>query len=261
MHRGLRAGFAALALGCVGGPAFGVTLFHETFDGYTAFPAQQPVGDAVNPGLAKVAEGASETWYGVRFEQTGCFSNCTPKEGTASSIDGDLFVQRYGDSFNGQGPGNQTPVGRFEDDAGLILQISTVGFTDALLSFDWRTFATDRADEVVVGYFASDTPIAFTSHGGSGYLDARSTGPNPGLSWGHWTELMRDGQQASFASESFALPDDVAYLYVAFWLDDGEGDYGKLDNVRITANAVPEPSALALLALAAAVRAARLRRV
>jgi hypothetical protein len=44
------------------------------------------------------------------------------------------------------------------------------------------------------------------------------------------------------------LPSGVAYLYVAFWLDNGEGDNGKVDNVHIQGTLVPEPAALLLLA-------------
>jgi len=223
-----------------------VTLFSEDFDGYTQFPVQYPTGDYVNTGLPKVSEGADETWYAGRFEGVSM--------GTAGSIDADVAVQRYGDSFNGTGPGNQTPVGRFEDDAGLIFQISTVSFTSATLDFDWRTFSTTTGDLVRVGYFASATPISFMSFNGGGYLDAR-TGT---YAWSNWTELMADGQQGSFEHESFSLPTGVAYLYVAFWMDNGEGDFGKLDNVLVTA--LPEPTTVVLLALGLAGVAASRRR-
>jgi hypothetical protein len=243
------AGFALL----LGGPASALTLFSEDFDGYTSFPNQNPSGDYVNLGLPKVSEGADETWYGVRFEQTGCSGPCIG-DGTASGIDADLFIQQYGDSFDGQSGINNTPVGRFEDDAGLILQISTVGFLDAQLDFDWRTFDTGSGDLVKVGYYASASPISFTSYNGGGYLDAR-TGT---YRWSNWTQLMSDGQQGTFEHETFALPDGVAYLYVAFWMDDGEQDFGKIDNVVVSA--IPEPGTLALLAIAlAGVGAARRR--
>jgi hypothetical protein len=157
-------------------------------------------------------------------------------------MDADLYVQHYGDSFNGQGPGNQTPVGRFADDAGLVFRISTVGVTNALLDFDWRTFSTDPGDLVKVGYDASATPITFTNYNGGGYLDAR-TGT---YKWANnWTQLMSDGQQGTFEHATYSLPSGAAYLYVAFWMDNGAGDFDKLDNVVVTA--VPEPGTLALL--------------
>jgi PEP-CTERM motif len=222
-----------------------ITLFSEDFDGYTSFPNQIPSGDHVNPGLPLVSEGADGTWYGIRFQGTGS---------TASSIDADIAVQKYGDSFDGQGPGNQTPVGRFEDDAGIAFVVSTVGVTDVLLDFDWRTFSTSSSDRVRVGYFATNTPISFTSYAGGGYLDAR-TGT---YSWPNWTEVLNGGQQGTFQHESFSLPSGFSYVYVAFWLDNGEGDYGKIDNVLVTA--VPEPGTLALVALGTAGLAALRRR-
>jgi hypothetical protein len=68
---------------------------------------------------------------------------------------------------------------------------------------------------------------------------------------------MSDGQQGTFEHETFSLPSDVAYLYVAFWMDNGEGDYGKIDNVVISA--IPEPGTLALLGLGLAALAGRRR--
>jgi hypothetical protein len=81
----------------------------------------------VNPGLPKISEGANEHWYGVRF-QTG--------NGT---IDQDLAVQKFG------GGSNSSHTGRAEDDAGLMLHISTLNMDSVSLSFDWRTFLAETA--------------------------------------------------------------------------------------------------------------------
>lgn len=50
-----------------------------------------------------------------------------------------------------------------------------------------------------------------------------------------------------FQGQTFLLPENAGLIYVAFWLNGGEGDYGKLDNVLITATPVPEPTALTLV--------------
>jgi hypothetical protein len=42
-----------------------------------------------------------------------------------------------------------------------------------------------------------------------------------------------------------ALPDDEV-IWVAFWLDNGEGDYGKIDNVHVTGTPIPEPGVVLL---------------
>jgi hypothetical protein len=52
---------------------------------------------------------------------------------------------------------------------------------------------------------------------------------------------------STFTHHEFALPSDVGTVWIAFWHDGGENDYTKLDNVRVTANAIPEPSAALLL--------------
>jgi hypothetical protein len=59
---------------------------------------------------------------------------------------------------------------------------------------------------------------------------------------------MRDGSQASFAHESFTLgstANNQSEVWIAFWLDNGEGDYAKFDNVLVTA--VPEADTYAML--------------
>ena len=228
-----------------------VTLFNETFNGYTSFPDQVPSNDYVNKGIPEITEGASELWFGARF-QNG--------DGTINS---DLFVQKFGD-YAGYNPpsnpaGNATPVARFEDDAGIILRIDTTGYTDITLDFDWRTFQTESGDKVTVGYYVGE--IGFDT-GANRFMDLTSSGPNSAYQWSSWTQLMRQGDTGyPFEHETFALSTaaNASVVYVAFWLDDGEGDYGKLDNVSITGTPllIPEPTAMSLGLLGLALLVAR----
>lgn len=215
-----------------------VTLFNETFNGYTSFPDQIPSNDYVNKGIPEISEGASELWFGVRF-QTG--------DGTINS---DLAVQKFGD-YSGINPpsnpaGNATPVARFEDDAGIVLRINTTGYNNIKLDFDWRTFSTDSGDKVTVGYYVGE--IGFNT-GANRFMDLTPTGPNSAYQWANWTQLMSQGDGGyPFEHETFNLTaaNNAGVVYVAFWLNDGEGDYGKLDNVCITGTLVPEPTTLSL---------------
>jgi hypothetical protein len=209
----------------------GQNLFSESFDGYTSFPNQIPSGDYVNPGIPQIAEGADEFWYGVRFQS-----------GTGT-IDSDLAVQKVG------GAGNNTPVGRFEDDAGLVLRVDTTGYENVNLSFDWRTFLAETSDRFTVGYHVGDD-LGFATSGPDRYrtLTSGSGSWNSG-----WTHLLSSSATNSFQSASFALPDNAGPVYVAFWMNNGEGDYGKVDNVLITGTLmIPEPATASLMALAGA---------
>lgn len=217
-----------------------VTLFNENFNGYTSFPDQVPSNDYVNKGIPEISEGASELWFGARFQSGD------------GSINSDLFVQKFGDYAGFNPPsnpaGNATPVGRFEDDAGLVLRINTTGYTNITLDFDWRTFDTSSGDKVTVGYYVGE--IGFNT-GANRFMDLRTTSANAAYSWGNWTQLMSQGDNGyPFEHETFTLnaAANAGVVYVAFWLDDGEGDYGKLDNVFITGTPilVPEPTTLSL---------------
>jgi hypothetical protein len=222
-------------------PAAADTIFWEDFDGYTSFPSQVPSGDYVNPGIPEIVEGADEFWYGGRFE---VFDNGT--------IDQDLGVQKCGD-FVGRNcqlsyPGNNTPVGRFEDEAGLLFRIDA-GYTAVTLEFDWRTFSTGTGDRVVVGYHVGDD-LGFDT-GANRYRDFITDdfgGDNAAAeAWwaAEWTEIVR-GNSGSFQHVVESLPDDEV-IWVAFWLDNGEGDYGKIDNVHVQGTLIPEPGTALLL--------------
>ncbi len=218
-----------------------VTLFSENFEGYSSFPNFDPFLDPVNSGIAKIGEGAQQTWYGARFDGSG--SNLL-------SIDGDLAVQEFG---GGILSANTSHTGRVADDAGMLFKISTVGYSNVNLSFDWRTFLVGTTDRIVVGYhvgsitdFGADfSGSACAGNGENGcYADLR-TGAN---SWANgWTELMRESASNSWNSENFALAAGESEVWVAFWMDNGNGDYAKFDNVLVTATPVPEADTYAML--------------
>jgi len=231
--------WALLALSGVSAHAVPVTVFSENFEGYTSFPSQVPSGTEVNSDIPRISEGATQIWYGGRFEQ--------PDGGTINS---DLAVQRFG------GGSNNTHAGRFEDDAGLLFRLNTTGYTDARLSFDWRTFQAESADQLVAGYFVGSLNFGpCTGEGESGcFRDFYTTdfGGNQTnvVNWwtNNWTEILR-GQNSSWQSvTNVPLPAGQASVWVAFWLDNGEGDFGLIDNVYVGGTAaVPEPSTLLLL--------------
>jgi PEP-CTERM motif len=210
------AAFATCLLACA--PANAVSLFHEDFDGYTKFPDEHPSNDFNNAGLPQISEGADALWYGGRFE--------TPDSG---NIQQDLAVQQFG------GSPNNTPVGRMEDDAGLLFNISTAGFFNVVLEFDWRMFSGGTGDLGRVGYYVG--PI-------TGFAGDRTK--NMIGEWDNWTELATQNSNSWSNNVQFTLPGGQSSLWVAFWLDDGEGDFLKIDNIDVTGQLVPEPTTFVL---------------
>lgn len=214
-------------------------------EGFHRAPAGHPtagtVQERINIGLPLLSEGAKEIWYGARFEDNGA---------SGASIADDLAVQNYGSINRPDDPNrNYTHVGRFEDDAGLVFRISTTGYTSVQLGFDWRTYNVESTDVVRVGYRLGNPGFGTcTGAGESGcYQDLRSGAG----AWSSWTAFTLSdaatassprGNNNSWLHESFLLPAATAEIWVAFWLDNGEGDIGKIDNVLVTATAVvPEP--------------------
>ena len=217
-----------------------VVLFNETFEGYTSFPTEDPPGyvppDMVNLGIPEISEGSSEFWYGVRFQASG-------------PIDNNLVVQEFG------GIGNQTHVARFAHDSGIVLRIDTTGYSDVNLSFMWRMFEASTPDRFTAGYHIGDD-LGFSTSGPNRYLNLTS-GPN---AWATgWTQLLSGNAGNTWSTRNSTLPSDAGPIYVAFWLNDGHDDYGKLDNILITANpiVVPEPTTLALGVIGVVALAAR----
>lgn len=223
-------------------PASAVSLFSEDFEGYTSFPAHDPLFDPVNPGIPKISEGASEIWYGARFEQAD-----------DGSINQDLAVQKFG------GGSNNSHVGRTEDDAGLLIKLDTTGMQNITLSFDWRTFSASTSDRFVVGYHAGAVNDfgTCTGQGEIGcFADLSGTLPwyttqagNPPVLTGNWEQLLRESKSNSWNSESFVLDTsaaDQSEVWIAFWLDNGESDHAKIDNINVTGDlvVVPVPAAL-----------------
>jgi hypothetical protein len=232
---------AVLLLTLFGGaPATAASLFYEDFEGFSSFPDTDNNGHQINPGLPLQAEGATEKWYGGRFEW--------PDNGT---IDSDLAVNRFG------GGSNNTHVGRAEDEAGMLFKVSTTGLTTATLSFDWKFFSSENWDSLKVGYYVGEI-----NFGASRYYDFVADSffnplPNtPDVNnegWTtRWTQLMAGNENSNWQHEQFALPVGQQTVWIALWLNGNECDYGKFDNVCVTGNIpVPEPASVLMAAVGA----------
>ncbi len=73
--------------------------------------------------------------------------------------------------------------------------------------------------------------------------------PITGGNTGNWNELLRATSPRNWRNGNFnlSLADDASEVWVAFWLDNGENDFSKFDNVVVTADAlvvVPVPAAV-----------------
>lgn len=210
-------------------------IFFEDFEGYSSFSGN------TNAGLPLISEGAKETWYGGRFG--------TPDGG---SIDSDLAVLNLPTVYP-----NNVKFGQFEDDAGLLFNISTIGVLAPQLSFDWKTHQAETNDRFVCGYFIGNIDfVNDTSDGANNNRVHRFYQDGPTWGGGGWVELLRATNNATWTKSSFMLPANQASIWVAFWLDNGEGDFGKVDNVVVS----PAPSAALMGVLGAAVGLRRRRR-
>ncbi len=201
-------------------PAEAVLLFQEDFN----------TGSNQSK-VPTIAKGADNNWYGARFQSGG------------DSISGDISMSSGLSSADGR-------YGYFQDDAGILLSISTLGYEDVLLDFDWRTYSVNSGDSFTAGYFVGD----ITGFGSSRTVNLTS-GSGNAANINNWTMLSL-GRSGSFVNEDLYLPSNESQVWFAFWLNDGNGDKGAVDNIYIngslipleitTTTATPEPATLLL---------------
>ncbi|VAW51890.1 hypothetical protein MNBD_GAMMA05-1985 [hydrothermal vent metagenome] len=207
---------------------------------------------ASDPGASAddIATGADNDWYAGVFEQD----------------DNGYVATDVGIQYTGGGS-NQTPVGLVKDDSGLLISFDASGMNNITLSFDWRTFVAGSLDKFVVGYFVGDLTAGKTN-GFNSYreINLSATGnpssavggaedgdwnwnPINGGNTGNWNELLRGNRTDTWGTETFNLDlaADESEVWLAFWLDNGNDDIGKFDNVLVTGDvipAVPVPAAV-----------------
>lgn len=248
-----------IAIGsCFGSPATAATIFQEDWNSYTGFPGSpNDIGNhRTNFGVPTIAEGADNDWLAGRFE----YFDDPP-------LTSDIGVLAVASGF----PYNN-PAGRVSDDAGLVAKIDLTNVVGAELAFDWRTFATESNDRFVVAYYVGDDlgepGNAYDWFNdpnlGDGDMSGTNAGGGQANTWylNNWTEVLRDTSPSSFQSESGIdiSGGDGSVIYLAFWLDNGDHDLGKLDNIVVSGTVIPEPGSFVLALSAGCLILRRLRR-
>ena len=222
------------------GPASAITVFSETFGGYTHFPDEFPANDPINFGEPLQSEGADNDWYAARFEVPDYPISSDP----ITDIRLDVGVQQIA------GGTGQGPVGRVGDDAGILFKVDLTNASVASLSFDWRMFAAGSNDKLVVGYHVGDD-LGFSASTPVIDFVAQEGGQAQVVNWWNtqWTEVHRgnSGNAWSTLSNIALATGDV--VWVAFWIDNGDADFAKIDNIVVDATIVPEPGTALLFGL------------
>ncbi len=202
-------------------------IFSETFDNFS---------NGEHYGVPyKGPNGADEVWYAARFEH--------PDGG---SIHWDVSVNDAAYPYD--------HYGRVEDDAGLLFKIDA-GYEDITLSFDWRTHSTTSGDRFKAAYYIGNDLGFNATTRTLNFVDIQG-GHNNAVAWynANWNPLLSGLNYNSWKPESFTLDDSIVMgqeIWVAFWMDNGEGDKGKFDSVVVEASVIPEPAAALLLGVAA----------
>lgn len=223
-----RRGFSALVVVIASGfvlllsPTDGsaLTIFSETFDQATApfGPGGWQIGIPVPP------EADEASWNAAQFSGAAA--------GDPASFVG---IQALG------GNGNDTPVGSFQTGFGIVLEVSTLGYTEATIEFDYRTVGL--LNEFRAGYLVAPSPFS----GPNDTADFRGGAYDPS----NFT-LLATGTSNYFSNSGvLSLPANEANVIVAFWAaetsPEGLENRAKVDNVFI--NVVPEPGTALLFGL------------
>lgn len=156
----------------------------------------------------------------------------------------DFFDVGYDDidSYTGTNDGNRYMV--LQNDFAIGANVDTTGYTDIHFDFDWKTGAdAATTDALRVGYAVSATqPTA----------------------WSTFTPQLSEILGSTWTHASFTLSaaaENTPNLWISFFLDDGFGDIGQVDNVLVHSynggpidgiggsDPVPEPATVALLGI------------
>jgi hypothetical protein len=218
----------------------------EDFDGYTSFP--DTPGDPSNAGVPLQAEGAdSPNWLAARIEAAL----------DATTVDSDVAVQSKGfpSTLGGPGPFNETPSGRTRDNAALVMRLDLSNYENVVLDFDWRKHAAEGEDRFIVSYHQGDG-LGLPNGAYDWFNDPTKGNGSNARYQSNFTEIFNGGGPSGpFQHVTKPLPGgDV--LYLAFWLDyvwrvagDHNAEFGKIDNIVITGDLIPEPATGLILVL------------
>lgn len=153
----------------------------------------------------------TETLFLDEFSSTNPLSDgwtgMYAESGDSESLPNDIYTENSGPS-----PGSGGYYMVTEDDAAAIRTIDTTGCDDIELSYYRRTNNdAEPSDQFVVEWRIGNA--------------------------GSWNTIERVNSSESWAFKSFTLPDSAenqAAIQIRFWLDDGEGEKGKWDDVKVT---------------------------